>query len=281
MGYDGIFSHSVAAIQVSSGILPANTLNAAESIFELIKSTAVSVFPIFFIFLPLGIFGFFRNRNFDKYTVLLFLIFMFIPIIYASIRGIPEPRYLLTIFPILSLFSVFTVNEIIKKFNKTKLVTIVFVIGILSLSVFYLDYNKIDYEYELDAYHVGLEVSKMTSVINDYHPEVKYVHNKIDVASHLETFPVLSSEINQKVKLIQTYEYDSLNGFIDYGKNEGLTHIVVDGNENRQQFLKDVFENEEKFSYLTKIYDSVEQGYNYHLKIFTIDYEKFESIEFN
>ena len=280
-GYDGIFSHSVAAIQVSSGILPANTLNAAESVFELIKSTAVSVFPIFFIFLPLGIFGFFRNRNFDKYTVLLFLIFMFIPIIYASVRGIPEPRYLLTIFPILSLFSVFTVNEIIKKFNKTKLVTIVFVIGILSLSVFYLDYNKIDYEYELDAYHVGLEVSKMTSVINDYHPEVKYVHNKIDVASHLETFPVLSSEINQKVKLIQTYEYDSLNGFIDYGKNEGLTHIVVDGNENRQQFLKDVFENEEKFSYLTKIYDSVEQGYNYHLKIFTIDYEKFESIEFN
>ena len=281
MGYDGIFSHSVAAIQVSSGILPASTLNAAESTFLLIKSIALSVFPIFFVLLPLGFFRFFRNRNFDKYTILLFLIFMFIPIIYASIRGIPEPRYLLTVFPILSLFSVFTVNEIIKKFNKTKLTTIVFVIGILSLSVFYLDYNKIDYEYELDAYHVGLEVSKMTSVINDYHPEVKYVHNKIDVASHLETFPVLSSEINQKVKLIQTYEYDSLNGFIDYGKNEGLTHIVVDGNENRQQFLKDVFENEEKFSYLTKIYDSVEQGYNYHLKIFTIDYEKFGFTKLN
>ena len=278
MGYDGIFSHSVAAIQVSSGILPANTLNAAESIFELIKSTAVSVFPIFFIFLPLGIFGFFRNRNFDKYIILLFLIFMFIPIIYASVRGIAEPRYLLTLFPIFSLFSVFTVKEIIKKSNKTKLISIIIGITVLSLSVVYLDYNKIDYEYELDAYHVGLEVSKRTSVINDYHPEVKYVHNKIDVASHLGTFPVLSSEIKQKVKLIETHGFYSLNEFIDYGKNEGLTHIIADENENRPQFLKDVFKNEEKFLYLTKIYDSVEQGYDYHLKVFQIDYEKFDSV---
>ena len=51
----------------------------------------------------------------------------------------------------------------------------------------------------------------------------------------------------------------------------------MDGNENRQQFLKDVFENEEKFPYLTKIYDSSEVGYDYHLKIFRINYEKFES----
>ena len=108
-----------------------------------------------------------------------------------------------------------------------------------------------------------------------------YVHNKIDVASYSDTFPILSSEINQKVELIETHEYDSLNEFIDYAKNKGLTHIVVDENKSRQQFLKDVFENEDKFQYLTKIYDSVEQGYNYHLKIFTIDYEKFESIEFN
>jgi hypothetical protein len=191
------------------------------------------------------------------------------------------------------------VKEIIKKSNKTKMISIIIGITVLSLSVVYLDYNKIDYEYELDAYHVGLEVSKRTSVINDYHPEVKYVHNKIDVISNLGTFPILSSEIENKIKLIRTndraacakvdaietgcrqFDYPSLNEFIDYGKNEGLTHIIADENENRPQFLKDVFKNEEKFLYLTKIYDSVEQGYDYHLKIFRIDYEKFESIEFN
>ena len=155
------------------------------------------------------------------------------------------------------------------------------VVAILLSSIVYLDYNKNDYEYELDAYHVGLEVSKRTSGINDYSPEINYVHNKIDVISNLGTFPILSSEIEQKVKLIETREYDSLNEFIDYAKNEGLTHIIADENPNRPEFLNDVFKNAEKFPYLTKIYDSSEQGYDYHLKIFRIDYQKFESIEFN
>ena len=272
MGYDGVTSHSISAI---TGIGKNSTTYLG--IISFIKSVAIGIFPIFFVLLPLGFFGFFRNRNFDKYTILLFLIFLLMPIIYASSRGIAEPRYLLTLFPIFSLIAIYTVKEITKKFNRDKLISIIFVIAILLSSIFYLDYNKIDYEYELDAYHVGLEVSKRTSVINDYHPEIKYVHNKIDVVSHLGTFPVLSSEIKQKVKLIETREYDSLNEFIDYGKNEGLTHIVADENEKRQQFLKDVFYNEKKFPYLTKIYDSSEQGYAYHLKIFRIDYEKFES----
>jgi len=272
MGYDGVTSHSIAAV---SAIGKNSTMYLG--IVTFIKSAALAVFPIFFVLLPLGFFGFFRKRNFDKYTILLFMIFMLMPLIYASTRGISEPRYLLTLFPILSVISVYTVKEITRKFNKTKLISVMFAAAILLTSIAYLDYNKTDYEYELDAYHVGLEVSKRTSVINDYYPEVKYVR----IISNLGTFPILSSEIEQKVKLIETHGYDSLNEFIDYGKNEGLTHIVADENEKRPQFLKDVFKNEEKFPYLTKIYDSIEQGYDYHLKIFRIDYEKFESIEFN
>ena len=137
----------------------------------------------------------------------------------------------------------------------------------------------IDYEHELEAYAIGLEVSRNTSAISDYHPESKYAHNKIDVVTNLETFPILSSEIKQKVKLIETHGFYSLNEFIDYGEGEGLSHIVVDDNQNRPQFLKDVFRNEEKHMYLSKIYDSSEHGYDYHLKIFRIDYEKFDSVK--
>jgi len=294
MGYDGVTSHSIAAV---SAIGKNSTMYLG--IVTFIKSAASAVFPIFFVLLPLGFFGFFRKRNFDKYTILLFMIFMLMPLIYASTRGISEPRYLLTLFPILSVISVYTVKEITRKFNKTKLISVMFAAAILLTSIAYLDYNKTDYEYELDAYHVGLEVSKRTSVINDYYPEIKYVHNKIDVISNLGTFPILSSEIENKIKLIRTndraacakvdaietgcrqFDYNSLNEFIDAGKNQGLTHIVADENPNRPEFLKDVFYNEKKFPYLTKIYDSSEQGYDYHLKIFRIDYEKFESIEFN
>ena len=287
MGYDGIVSHSVAA-GIKFGqpdTVPDFTVYLATISF--IKSAALAVFPIFFIFLPLGFFAFFRKRNFDKSVILSFLIFISIPIIYAVSRDLTDPRYFLALFPIFSIISVYTVREITKKIDKTKLISVLFIIAIIALSIIYLDYNKNDYEHELEVYNVGLEVHKRTSVINDYHPESKYVHNKIDVAANLESFPILSSEIKQKVKLVSLHEcktpelfcFDSLNKFIDYGKNEGLTHIVTDYNENRPQFLKDVFHNEEKFPYLTRIYDSSEQGYDYHLKIFKIDYEIFDSIK--
>jgi len=271
IGYDGIASHSIAAV---STIGEDSTIHLG--IISLIESAGLSIFPIFFALLPLGFFGFFKSRNFDKYTVLLFLIFMLMPVIYASSRGITEPRYLLVLFPIFSLISIYTIKEITKKINRTELILIIFVITILLLSLVYLNYNKTDYEYELDAYHIGLEVSKMTYVINDYYPEVKYVHNKVDEVSHLETFPVLSSTIKQQVKLIEPSGFESLNEFIVNGKQEGLTHIIADENENRPEFLRDVFKNENRFQYLIKIYDSSEHGYDYHLKIFRIDYEKFQ-----
>ena len=273
-GYDGIASHSIAAV---STIGQDSTIYLGIS--SLIESAGLSIFPIFFALLPLGFFGFFKNRNFDKYTVLLFLIFMLMPIIYASSRGITEPRYLLVLFPIFSLISIYTIKEITKKFDKTKVVLIIFIVGILLSSIVFFDYNIIDYEHELEAYDIGLEVSRNTSVISDYHPESKYAHNKIDVATNLETFPILSSEIKKKVKLIDTYGFYSLSEFIVYGEREGLTHIVIDENQNRQEFLKDVFRNEEKYAYLSKIYDSSEDGYDYHLKIFRIDYEKFDSVK--
>ena len=188
LGYDGVFSHTAHNLEVyASGA----QMVRSEAGLSLIKSTALAVFPIFFVFLPLGIFGFFRNRNFDKYVVLSFLVFLSLPIIYAAIREISEPRYFLTLFPILSLFSVYTVKEIIRKFDKTKLVLIVSGIVVLSLSIAYLDYTKNDHQHELDAYHIALEVHKKTSVINKYAPEDKYVHGKDDVFWNIGTFPVL------------------------------------------------------------------------------------------
>ena len=209
------------------------------------------------------------------------MIFMLIPLIYASTRGMSEPRYLLTLFPIFSLISVYTVKEITKKFNKAKLISILFVTAILLSSIVYLDYNKIDYEYERDAYQLGLEVHKRTSVINGNFPEVVYVHNKIADVSNLGIFPILSSEVQQKLKIInaEIVDYASPKEFIDFGKNEGLTHIVADNDENKPQFLNDIFKNEEKFPYLIKIYDSSEHGYDYHVKIFRVDYEKFDSVK--
>ena len=46
-------------------------------------------------------------------------------------------------------------------------------IKVWSLSKVYIDYTKIEYQHELDAYHIGLEIHKRTSIINEYNPEDK------------------------------------------------------------------------------------------------------------
>ena len=78
------------------------------------------------------------------------------------------------------------------------------------------------------------------------------------------------------MKLIVAENYGTLNEFISNERENGLEHIIADDKENRSQFLKNVFYNENEFSFLIKIYDSKNEGYNYHLKIFKIDYEKYD-----
>ena len=42
-------------------------------------------------------------------------------------------------------------------------------------------------------------------------------------------------------------------------------------------YFKDIFYNEEKYSYLIKEFDSLEEGFtHYNVKIFKIDYNKFD-----
>ena len=48
---------------------------------------------------------------------------------------------------------------------------------------------------------------------------------------------------------------------------------------NLRKELVYVFHNEQEFPFLTKEYDSKENGYTYHLKLFKINYELLENIQ--
>ena len=67
---------------------------------------------------------------------------------------------------------------------------------------------------------------------------------------------------------------NSLNDFILSGKGKGLSHLVIDDNLNRPNYLKDIFENEEKYLFLEKIFDSKNQSLNYKVKIFKINFNE-------
>ena len=140
-----------------------------------------------------------------------------------------------------------------------------------------MNYQIEDYEHQREAFEIAKEVTDRTSVINhSYHvdfdvPESKY-YRSAKIAS-LQTFPVLSSEIQDKIEWVELVGHDSLESYIGFGKKQGLTYLVVDDGINQPSFLQDVFIHEEKYPYLLKEFDSKDFGYQYHVKIFRINYE--------
>ena len=64
---------------------------------------------------------------------------------------------------------------------------------------------------------------------------------------------------------------------IIYNKKEHKERIISEAFHKITNRV-DIFNHEEKYPYLIKEFDSEELGFRYHVKIFKIDYSKFNSI---
>ena len=97
-------------------------------------------------------------------------------------------------------------------------------------------------------------------------------------------FPILHTELydknSKKIKFvgIKDNNFDNLESYLKYGKLEGLTHLVLDGN-NKVKIFQEIFVNEDKYPFLEKIYDSNVIGFKTKVKIFKINYELVENID--
>ena len=60
-----------------------------------------------------------------------------------------------------------------------------------------------------------------------------------------------------------------------------MKYLVLDGNNLGTTGLSHIFENENEYIFLKKIYDSKEQNYSYHVKAYEIDYEKIDLQKIN
>jgi len=240
-----------------------------------------TMIPYFIIFVPFGIVLIFQERTrynlsviFTLGMALLFSIYVF----WAS----TDIRNILWIYPLLAILSVFTLKKFSEKTSLNNIMLICIVLGIILLSWYYLFSNAVDLEHEKDAIKIANYLAENTKVINHYLPESGYL--AIKPLEEIKEFPILHTSISPTVpKALEVYSsnrstYDSLEEFIIESKDKGLTHIVVDENSKRPNYLKELFYNEEKYSYLTKEFDSRENNYTYHVKVFKIIYEKFDSI---
>ena len=276
---DGLTSHVVAGITTPL-LLTENEENQTiallifvfDGLQNLFKYTGWIMIPYFIILTPIGIISYFKNKNQNKLIFIISMMVLSIPALYAYSRGIQETRYLLVLMPFFTIFSLFTIEKIITKYENKKIIVTIILIVIIASSVGYVNYKKTDTVHEIEAYEIALQVAKITKVTNAYIPESKYL--KVSTIEK-NSYPILSKNIDLPPITLSTDEYNSIKDFIENGKNEGLTHIVTDDKQNRITFLKDLFLHDENYPYLNKVYDSNEHGFYYHVKIYKIDYDKF------
>ena len=247
-------------------------------ITSLVKYLGWVMIPIFIFFVPVGFFIFLRSHN-DKIKFIIFsMVFLLIPAYYAYARGIEETRYLYVLFPIFCVFSSFTLMKLYDMVPRKWLGTLL-ICGILIGSVMFLDYQKIDYEYERESYLIAKEIKAIAGGINHYVTGSKYIH----IAEIEHDWPVIPLpketpyDQTYEIKKISPSKFSTLVEYIQSSKDKGLTHIVSDGNQDTAKFLNDVFYDEKRFPYLIKEYDSQDQGFQYHVKVFKIDYKSFKN----
>jgi hypothetical protein len=282
IGDDGIFMRSVNSgnrlvSDFTNSDLVDNNSGIINGLEIFVKYLIWIMIPNFIIFIPLGIFLIFKTRNFEKNTIILSLGIMSIPALYAYSVPALDTRYLYTLLPMFSVLAVLSIDRIIGKINKSNIIIVIIISAIIISSVLFYDYKKIDYEHERESFEIMNEIFIMIDGVNELSPESKY----LTTSQTINQWPKSYSEIEFNIEIISYENENNLQDWILKSKDKGLTHILIDNNKQRPDFLKEIFFEETKYTYLTKIYDSKNQGFEYQLKVFEINYKLFESLKDN
>jgi hypothetical protein len=242
--------------------------------------------PYFALFVPFGIILVFKDKNKNKFLVIILLIIYLIALI-RMFSVVSDGRLMLVLYPLFVILSLYTIQHITQKFEFKKIFLVLIICGCIVLSAYFL-YSNINSEYQKEANTFANYMINNVAVSNNFYPESGLVYGAW-ASSELE-FPILSS--NAKYTGPDLLDYvkgtnyvyleqsaDSVKKYIELARDQNLSHLVIDNNEKRSLYFKDILYNEEKYPYLTKEFDSLKEGYvHYNVKVFKIDYEVFDSM---
>lgn len=270
-----------------------NTVNvqgdgiSVEGIFKgvetLIKRLAQSMIPYFALFVPFGIILAFKDKNKNKFLILIsLLIFLVASVRIYTIVG--DLRLIFILYPFLVIFSIYTIQYLIQKSELKKMILLLIIGSCLILSGYFL-YSNLDSDYEKEANNFAKYMVNNVSVSNNFYPESGYVYGNW-AKSNLE-LPIISSSVKYSGPELldyvkDSYDYlevkaNSVEEYIVLSRDQGLSHLVVDGGEKRSSYFNDLYYNEEKYPYLVREFDSREHGYKqFKVKVFKINYDIFD-----
>ena len=261
------------------------------------------LFPYLIILLPFGIIFSFRafdqNRKYIQANWIVILATIGILVIPMAI--IPERRFLFQLYPLFIIFAIIPIQRVIEyglstfefseKQKNNFLILVIIIIIILSSLFTITRFGPVDtlYENEQIKYARFLQENFSGKILdggnsieylfysNQVNSEGKLDVNKIARHDKRDPYNIIYADSNiARVRISGT----SLEELIINGEPEGLTHIAINGDGPFFfPFLEDVFNNEEKYFYLKKVFDSELKGYEkLKIKVFQIDHVKFKEI---
>ena len=247
-----------------------------NTIFSFSKIFGLLLIPTLVIFLIPAIIVISKKITRDKIILIVYSLIIVLPSVYASSRNMDDVRYLLPLIPIIILFSSTSVRKFCLKRNEWKIgISIIVTFGIISFT--FIGFQIEDYENEEEVFKSAIFIAQNAHGVN-LEPGGRFM--KIaEMENNWRELPEVDerNKIFVETKRMSLKDYQNIEKFIEELKIDGLTHIVTH-NENEKEFLTEIFHNEEEFPYLSKVYDSSTLDHEKQIKIFEIDYVKFQKV---
>jgi hypothetical protein len=285
-GSDGMFTNVVNGPIYYSNVINDNQdpnsviINLSKTgITNMFKFLGLSTLPLLTFLIPLGIYTMISKRKLSNFLILFSIVItLLIPAFYAYSRNFQEVRYLLPIFPIFCLFSIYFIKNITEKIKYKKLFLVLISILVISSTIGFIEYKNNDDVNQEEAYEIAKEITKLTKVITYYSQGGHLDNTRIIEANE---FPILRKDLSSSLMFLYPDNYETFQEYVSNNKENGLEYVIVDkGDWRTTKFLDDVFQNEESYPYLHKIFDSKDIGYkNYHVKIFKINFEELDTLK--
>ena len=245
------------------------------SFSALLKFIGLALIPYFAFFVLYNIILRIKNKksiklDWDKKMIVFTASIMFLPALYAYMRGIEEIRYVLIIIPLVCILSISWTNSISEKISKNLGVIIILMVLVLISSIIFIEFEKRDSIHDRESFLISQKIVELTNITNSFH-QSGYVKTAVLGSS----WPVLP-EAAQNGKpiyvfqIVSTNDYDDLAEFIIDSRKYDLRYLVVD--EDNELFAA-LRINPTVYPYLIKIFDSDEVGYKNHFMIYEIDYK--------
>jgi 4-amino-4-deoxy-L-arabinose transferase-like glycosyltransferase len=254
--------------------------------------------PYLIIFLPFGILFSFKAFNQEKNFIRSNWIMILIPILsMICYFGVwPDKRLLYPIFPFLIILSIIPLQRLIvyglstfsfsKKQKNLFLLGIIIVIILLSC-VFTLRYGQPDQVLDKEK----IEFAEM--LLNNFEGKILDADFTLEglhyakLSDHQEiskdfTVNLDRNSINGTQKLLEAKIYaENIHEFMLESEKYNVQYISIskDGIESTNfwyPYLIDLYRNEEDYTFLTKVFDSSQNGYEkFHVKIFKLNFSKY------